>query len=177
MNIKQIVRTNLRESNLGRELLFQYKKLTNKIPDPDLNFPELMSLEIASSCNLSCIHCPPHMKEFKYEVRKFGLMEIELFNRLMDEIDNYGERRIALHKDGEPLMHPKIELILDRVKRNNNHTVYITTNAHYLTENVSQAILRNRINVLNLSIGAATEEFYSKVRGKNFNKVINNDLL
>ncbi len=174
MSIKQIVRNNLRESNLGRELLFQYKKLTNKIPNPDLNFPELISLEIASSCNLSCIHCPPHMREFKEEVRKFGLMDIELFNRLMDEIDCFGERRIALHKDGEPLLHPKIEQILERVKKNQNHTVYITTNAHYLKENVSQAILKNRIDVLNLSIGAATEEFYSKVRGKNFEKVINN---
>jgi radical SAM protein with 4Fe4S-binding SPASM domain len=174
MNIKQIVRTNLRESNLGRELLYQYKKLANKIPNPDLNFPELISLEIASSCNLSCIHCPPHMKEFKNEVRKFGLMDIELFNRLMDEIDNNGERRIALHKDGEPLMHPKIEFILERVKKNKNHTVYITTNAHYLKENVSHSILRNKIDVLNLSIGAATEEFYAKVRGKNFNKVLDN---
>jgi radical SAM protein with 4Fe4S-binding SPASM domain len=174
MNIKQIVRSNLRESNLGRELLYQYKKLTNKIPNPDLNFPELISLEIASSCNLSCIHCPPHLKEFKDEVRKFGLMDFDLFNRLMDEIDNYGERRIALHKDGEPLLHPKIEQILERVKQNQNHKVYITTNAHYLKENVSKSILENKIDVLNFCIGAASEDFYQKVRGKNFNKVIEN---
>lgn len=174
MQIKKIISSNLRLSNIGREALFQYKKLTGKIPSPDMEFPELISLEIASSCNLSCIHCPPHLKEFKDEVRKFGIMEIDLFNRLMDEIDQHGKRSIALHKDGEPLLHPKVIEILERVKKNQNHTVYITTNAHPLKENVSQAILQNKIDVVNLSIGAATEEFYSKVRGKNFNKVIDN---
>ena len=177
MDFKRIVRSNLLESNLGRELLFQYKKITNQIPIPDLNFPELISLEIASSCNLSCVHCPPHLKEFRNEVRKFGIMEMELFNKLMNEIDNYGNRRIALHKDGEPLLHPKIDQILNRVKQNNNHIVYLTTNAHYLNEQVSNMIFKNKIDVVNFSIGAASEEFYQKVRGKNFSKVINNIIL
>lgn len=174
MAFKEYISANLRSSNLGREVLFQYKKLSGKIPKPDMKFPELISLEIASSCNLSCIHCPPHLKEFKDEVRKFGIMDIDLFNRLMDEIDRNGKRSIALHKDGEPLLHPKILEILKRVKRNVNHTVYVTTNAHPLKESVSKAILENKIDVMNFSIGAATEEFYSKVRGKNFKKVIDN---
>jgi radical SAM protein with 4Fe4S-binding SPASM domain len=174
MELKKYISTNLRSSNIGREVLFQYKKITGKIPNPDMEFPELISLEIASSCNLSCIHCPPHLKEFKDDVRKFGIMETELFNRLMDEIDQKGKRSIALHKDGEPLLHPKIFEILERVKRNVNHTVYITTNAHPLKENISKSILENKIDVMNFSVGAATEEFYSKVRGKNFTKVIDN---
>ena len=49
-------------------------------------FPELIGLEIASSCNLSCIHCPPHLKEFKDKVRKFGIMDMELFHKLSEEI-------------------------------------------------------------------------------------------
>lgn len=174
MEIKKIISSSLRSSNIGREILFQYKKLAGKIPNPDMEFPELISLEVASSCNLSCIHCPPYLKEFKDEVRKFGIMDFELFNKLMDEIDNNGKRSIALHKDGEPLFHPKIIEILQRVKKNKNHTVYVTTNAHPLKENVSAAILENKIDVVNLSIGAASEEFYQKVRGKNFNKVIDN---
>ena len=174
--IKNDIKQKIESSNLGRELLFHYKKITNKIPEPDLEFPELISLEIASSCNLSCIHCPPHLKEFKDEVRKFGIMDVELFYKMMDEIDNYGRRRIALHKDGEPLLHPQISSILRRVKQNNNHIVYLTTNAHPLNENISKALLENKIDVLNFSIGAATEGFYSKVRGKNFNKVIDNIL-
>lgn len=174
MNIKNRLTGLLNNSNVGKEVLFQTKKILGKVPIPDIEFPELISLELASSCNLSCIHCPPHMEKFKAKVRKFGIMNIELFGRLMDEIDTNGKRRIALHKDGEPLLHPKILEILTRVKRNNDHIIYLTTNAHPLKKSVSESILNNKIDILNFSIGAASEEFYTKVRGENFQKVISN---
>jgi radical SAM protein with 4Fe4S-binding SPASM domain len=116
------------------------------------------------------------MKEFKNDVRKFGIMELELFEKTMQEIDKHGNRRIALHKDGEPLLHPEIIKILERVKKNNNHIVYVTTNAHRLNQNIGKALLENKIDVVNFSIGAATKEFYEKVRGKNFDKVMDNIL-
>ncbi len=176
MKIKKTLKNKLSSNEFGREIIFQYKKKTNRIPKPDMDFPELINLETVSSCNLSCVHCPPHMKKFKNEVRKFGIMNLDLFEKLMKEIDEYGNRRIALHKDGEPLLHPKIFQILDRVKKYNNHTVYLTTNAHKLTKEVTESLLKNQIDVINFSIGAATKEFYSKVRGNNFEKVIDNIL-
>ena len=172
--IKQKIKTALKSSTVGEEFLFHFKKFTNRLPIPDMNFPELIILEIASSCNLSCIHCPPHMREFKDKVRKFGLMEMELFYKLMDEIDSYGKRRIALHKDGEPLLHPQTVDILQRVKKYHDHIIYLTTNAHRLNETIGQALLENKIDILNFSIGAASEEFYKKVRGNNFEKVMDN---
>ena len=145
--VKQKIKTALKSSSIGNELLFQFKKRTNRLPSPDMEFPDLISLEIASACNLSCIHCPPHMKEFKNQVRKFGLMEMELFYKLMDEIDSYGKRRIALHKDGEPLLHPKTEEILRRVKKNHEHIIYVTTNAHRLTEKIGSSLIENKIDI------------------------------
>ncbi len=176
MNAKRFVVNIIKSNKLGKELIFQIKKVAGLLPQPDMQFPELINIETASACNLSCIHCPPHMKEFRNKVRKFGIMKIELFDKLMDEIDNHGVRRIALHKDGEPLLHPKIIYILERVKKYNNHIVYLTTNAHRLTKEISKSILENKIDIINFSIGAATEEFYEKVRGKNFKGVIDNIL-
>jgi len=174
IEVKQKIKIALKSSTVGEKLLFQFKKLTDRLPTPDMEFPELIGLEIASSCNLSCIHCPPHLKEFKDKVRKFGIMDMELFHKLMDEIDNFDERRIALHKDGEPLIHPKIEEILQRVKKNHDHTIYLTTNAHYLTEKIGISLLENKIDILNFSLGASSKEFYEKVRGKGFEKIMNN---
>ena len=176
MLIKNLISKNLRLSNLGRELIFRYKSLTNNLPSPDMNFPQLVSIEIVSACNLSCIHCPPHMPEYKDKVRKFGIMKMNQIESLMDEIDNQGARSIALHKDGEPLLHPQIVEILKRVKLNIDHKVYLTTNAHLLTQKIGKAILENKIDIVNFSIGAANEYFYNKVRGKNFQKVIGNVL-
>lgn len=174
--LKKIVHKTFSKSEIGREIIYNYKKYTNRLPVPDMKFPELISLETASACNLHCVHCPPHMLEYKHEVRKFGILNIDLFYKLMDEIDKFGERRIALHKDGEPLMHPNIIEIFKRLKKKREHNVYLTTNAHRLTEGISEAILKYKINIVNFSLGASTEKFYSKVRGNDFNKVISNIL-
>lgn len=168
------IKTFFKYTPLGRNLKFYYQDITGKLPVPDFNFPQLLSLEVVSSCNLRCVHCPPQSREFKGQGRKLGVMDLTLFDRLMNEIDKYGQRRVALHKDGEPLLHPQINEILLRVKRNVNHNVYLTTNAHKLTPNISKVILDSRIDIVNFSIGAATEQFYEKVRGKNFAVVIDN---
>lgn len=101
-------------------------------------------------------------------------MDISLFDRIMDEINLQEQRHIALHKDGEPLLHPEISYILKRVKKNQNHIVYLTTNAHRLTSHIGKEILENQINVINFSIGAYSEKFYNKARGRGFNRVIKN---
>lgn len=164
----------LRKSGTGNRLFYGVKKIMGRLPVPDMNFPELISLEVSSICNLSCIHCPPQLRQFKDERRKHTHISFDLFCRMMDEIDKYGNRRIALHKDGEPLLHPQIAGILKRVKQNRRHIVYLTTNAHFLTKEISDEILRNKIDVINFSIGAASDDFYKKVRGKNYPQVIEN---
>ena len=164
----------LSNSSFGHEFIYQLKKLTGKLPKPDYNFPQHISIEISSLCNLACVHCPPQNKDFKEHHRQKGNMEIPLFDKVMDEIDQYGPRHIALHKDGEPLLHPQTRDILRRVKKNQNHTVYLTTNAHRLTPEIGKSILENQINVINFSIGAYSEEFYKKVRGRGFDRVMKN---
>lgn len=158
----------------GHEFIYQIKRLTGRLPQPDYNFPQHISLEISSLCNLSCVHCPPQSNEYNEYHRQKGNMDMSLFNKLMDEIDEYGDRHIALHKDGEPLLHPEMRTILQRVKQNQNHTVYLTTNAHRLSPIVAEEIINNKINVVNFSIGAFTEGFYKKVRGRGFDRVMKN---
>jgi radical SAM protein with 4Fe4S-binding SPASM domain len=173
-SVKNTISKNLSKSSIGNYLLYQFKAISGRTPVVDYLFPDMISIEIASICNLSCIHCPPHNEFYKNRQRKYGVIKMELFEKLMDEIDNQGIRHIALHKDGEPLLHPQIVNILDRVKKNHNHRVYLTSNAHRLTVEIGIAILRNRIDIINFSIGASSPEFYEKVRGKGFNLVIEN---
>ena len=158
----------------GHEFIYQAKRITGRLPEPDYNFPQHISLEISSLCNLACVHCPPQSSEFKEYHRQKGNMEISLFDQIMDEIDKQGKRHIALHKDGEPLLHPEISHILKRVKKNREHTVYLTTNAHRFSPEIAKEILGNEINVINFSIGANSSEFYGKVRGRGFDLVKKN---
>jgi radical SAM protein with 4Fe4S-binding SPASM domain len=164
----------LRRSKLGNSLYYKQVSLRGKMPQMDYDFPNLISLEVASICNLSCIHCPSHNPAFKSQWRKYGVMDYQLFVRLMDEIDAHGKRNIALHKDGEPLLHPEIKRFLERVKKNCDHHVYLTTNGHHLTPEISEQILASGIDRLNISLGALTPEIYAKVRGGDIGKVLTN---
>lgn len=164
----------LEKTNIGQAIVFFVKKKLGKLPAIDLNFPTSVHLEISSLCNLSCIHCPSHLPQYKEWGKTHGIMQLGLFNRAMDEIDQRGVTRLALHKDGEPLLHPEINTILNRVKKNQTHYVTLITNGHLLTDEVADAILDNHIDSIIFSIGAASASFYEKVRGKGYEKVLDN---
>lgn len=140
----------------------------------DFEFPELVNIETASVCNLTCRHCPSHATGQSEKPRKFGVMPFERFNKIMDEVDVYGIRNISLHKDGEPLLNKEIIRIIERVKLNQNHYVYLTTNGHYLSDEIICAIVKNNIDRVNISIGAASSEAYKDIRGGELSKVIHN---
>lgn len=174
INIKEKLLGLMKVTKVGHLFLVGIKQLLGRNPNPNIQFPELISIELSSICNLSCCHCPPHMKEYKSQTRKHSHINVELFSRLMDEIDSTGECYIALHKDGEPLLHPDIHNILKRIKQYKNHNVYITTNAQNLNQDIIDSILSSRIDVINFSIGASSDEFYKKVRGRGYSEVIKN---
>lgn len=166
----------LEKTNVGKDLVFIVKKKLGKLPIVDLTFPTSINLEISSLCNLSCVYCPSHLPSLKQMAKTHGVMKKEVFNKAMDEIDSHGPMRLALHKDGEPLLHPHILDILSRVKQNQPHYVTLITNAQLLTDEISEAILNYHIDSIIFSIGAASSSFYEKIKGKGFELVIENIL-
>lgn len=171
MKLKKKIVDNLNSSKFGSQMVAELKHRFGRLPAIDEEFPKLIGIELSSLCNLSCKHCPPQMNKSNM---KHQMLDYDLFLKIIDEIDSFGKRRIALHKDGEPLLYPKIESVMARLKTKQMHHIYLSTNAHLLNENISLAILENSIDVVNFSIGAASAEFYSKVRGHNFDKVVKN---
>lgn len=172
--IKEKIVDFIKLTEFGNRKFYKFKDMIGRNPVPDLSYPQLISIEVSSICNLSCSHCPPHMKKYSDQTRTHKHIDYDLFNRVMDEIDAHGKREIALHKDGETLIHPDIKEILNRVKKNVPHKVYLSTNALSLSQELIDVIIENRIDVINFSIGASGEEFYRKVRGRGFEKVIKN---
>jgi radical SAM protein with 4Fe4S-binding SPASM domain len=164
----------LENTDIGEGLVVYVKKKLGRLPVVDLSFPTSINLEITSLCNLSCIHCPSHLSSAVKNRKPHGLMTMGLFSKAMDEIDSHGITRLALHKDGEPLLHPEILTILSRVKQNQSHFVTVITNGQLLTDEISDALLNNHIDSIMFSIGAASRSFYEKVRGSGFELVSDN---
>ena len=90
-------------------------------------------IEITSVCNLACSFCPP-------TARAKGLIKVEQFNKILDEIRPH-TKYIYLHVKGEPLLHPRIDQLLDAAHAK-GFKVNITTNGTLIKksrENIRKA--------------------------------------
>lgn len=105
-------------------------------------------IEITNNCNLNCKFC-------KNTNRKKEFITVEDFEKIIIKIKDY-TKIVCLHVKGEPLLHPKLEQILEILEKY-DLKVNITTNAIALNKNIE--ILRNSkaVRQLNLSLHSSLE--------------------
>lgn len=134
-------------------------------------FPSRINIEPTNQCNLRCNMCPR-----KDLTRPVGDIDMELFEKIADEISRHAPAEVRLHKDGEPLMAPHIFDLIDRIKTVAPSTLLnMDTNALLLDEDKADRILASKLDVLLFSVNAATAETYKQVRGSTkYDQVIAN---
>ncbi len=122
-------------------------------------------VEITNSCNLKCSFCPEgkRIKEF---------ISVDKFENIINQIKSY-TNLIALHVKGEPLLHPKLEELLN-ICEDNNVLVNITTNATLLEKNKDILFKSKAVRQLNLSLHSITKN--ENTDTYNFETYINNVL-
>ncbi|PWV98568.1 radical SAM protein with 4Fe4S-binding SPASM domain [Paenibacillus cellulosilyticus] len=100
-------------------------------------------IEITSVCNLSCTFCPP-------TARAKGFIKQETFNHVLDQIKPH-TNHIYLHVKGEPLLHPKIDQLLDAAHEK-GFKVNITTNGTLITKNKAKLLGKPALRQMNFSL-------------------------
>ncbi|MHB1463808.1 MAG: radical SAM/SPASM domain-containing protein [Thermoleophilia bacterium] len=135
------------------------------------DFPSRINIEPTNHCNLRCRMCPR-----KDLTRPVGEIDMDLFDKLAHEISTHAPTEVRLHKDGEPLMNPRIFDMIEHMKTIAPSTLLnMDTNALLLDEEKAEKLLDSRLDVLLFSVNAATADTYKKVRGSTrFDQVIAN---
>ncbi|WP_107943616.1 radical SAM/SPASM domain-containing protein [Metasolibacillus sp. FSL H7-0170] len=100
-------------------------------------------IEITSVCNLACSFCPP-------TARAKGLIKLEQFNKILDEIRPH-TKYIYLHVKGEPLLHPRIDQLLDAAHEK-GFKVNITTNGTLIKKNFHKLLGKPALRQINFSL-------------------------
>ena len=96
-------------------------------------------LPLTSKCNLSCIFCSHQQNPAEVEVISFGDLSLDKINDLLEYINpNHpiviGESATKII-EGEPLLHPDFQEILNRIREKYKDTeIKITTNADLLDQ-------------------------------------------
>ncbi|MCZ0704639.1 radical SAM protein with 4Fe4S-binding SPASM domain [Natronobacillus azotifigens] len=100
-------------------------------------------LEITSVCNLACSFCPPTIR-----ARQF--ISTEDFSKRLDQIKAYTDY-INLHVKGEPLLHPKLDQLLD-ISAEKGFQVNITTNGTLIQKKKHQLLHKSALRQMNFSL-------------------------
>lgn len=100
-------------------------------------------MEITSVCNLACSFCPPTER-----VSQFA--KPEEFGRALDQIKPHTDH-IYLHVKGEPLLHPKIDVLLD-LAHEKGFKVNITTNGTLIGKNRDKLLGKPALRQMNFSL-------------------------
>ncbi len=127
-------------------------------------------ISLTNNCNHSCSICArkEHMRKDR------GFMDIQLFERIVDEIPDSVET-VYLHKQGESTLHPKLPEMIKLLR--NKHPgikLKLNTNLIILDDKLIEAFVKY-VDVLTVSIHSIGRSTYKKLHGSNtFFKSINN---
>jgi len=100
-------------------------------------------IETTSICNLSCYFCPP-------TERAKGFLSIEDYRNTLDQIRPFTDY-LFFHVKGEPLLHPKIDVLLD-IAHEKGFKVNITTNGTLIKKNREKLLGKPALRQMNFSL-------------------------
>lgn len=100
-------------------------------------------IEITNVCNLKCSFCPETKRVLEH-------MDIDRFTKILDQIKPYTDY-IYFHIKGEPLLHPRIDELLE-ISYNKGFKVNLTTNGTLLKKNKEKLIDKKGLRQINISL-------------------------
>jgi len=116
------------------------------------SFPLHVDLESASTCNMNCPMC------YRDGLKETGQMEMDLFQKAVDECAEHDVYSIRLSWRGETLTHPKIkEMISYATARIKN--VSFLTNAFYLDEEMVRCFVESGVSYVAVSFDGIGETY------------------
>ena len=122
-------------------------------------FPRTVRIESTSHCNAKCITCP-----HPYHERVQGIMDEDLYIRILDECVAEGARKLHLHNFGEPLIDKKLPRRIRLAKERGIRTVKIISNGSLLDEDRARGLIEAGLDEIKISFDGLSKEVFEKIR-------------
>jgi MoaA/NifB/PqqE/SkfB family radical SAM enzyme len=122
---------------------------------------------ICDPCNHECVFCwdhPPSDRansdtEQRFGLTRPGVMSLEQFTGIVDDLHDMGTRRIDLIGRGEPLLnHSALDMI--RYVKGRGMQLQLVTNGSRLFEPIAEGLVAARADRVMISLNAGTPETY-----------------
>jgi MoaA/NifB/PqqE/SkfB family radical SAM enzyme len=127
-------------------------------------YPSDIVLVVTTFCNLRCVMCPQGMGEVKNPAHT----PIEIVSRAAKFIRE--AQRVILSGLGEPMLAPAFWDTIEMLRDKPFGLLRIHSNAHFISQQNADRIIHSGLNLLLISLDAATAATYRKIRGSDFEK-------
>lgn len=155
-------------------LVYRYKFKEYPLKHKLANFPLVLAIEASSKCNLRCKMCFQSSETFKNSNQNNTIMSMDLYNKIMSELDDNQLYSIVFASRGEPLLNPNIGEMIRIAKDKNVLDIKLNTNAVLLNEGIARKLLQSGLDLIVFSIDSIIPEHYKEIRGVDLNIVLKN---
>lgn len=132
--------------------------------------PDIVQIEATNICNAKCTFCPRDDMS-----RRQGIMEMPLFQKIVDECAELGIRHLRMHNYGEAFLDKRLPEKIRYAKAREIPEVGVITNGSLLGPDVARAVVEAGLDAINISLDAAGRETFESTRlGLRFDKVMAN---
>ena len=142
--------------------------------------PSSVRVIVGNTCNLKCVMCPYHSPLLKPEhttdfFQGQKTMSWDMMERLAKDCGQ-AKAMVVIGSVEEPLLHPQLIDFIQLCRQQGVPKIHLTTNGQLLNETRATALLKAGVTSIDISIDAATDETYLKVRGAKLARVESNVL-
>ena len=148
--------------------------LSRKIDYP-LIAPDVAQVNFTFRCNLRCKMCSMYDRliSFKSQGRPYEL-DVESIKKTIREASEMGISYLILI-GGEPFLEPRIFELISFANQFGMRGITVVSNGTLFSREMIEKIFESNLSNLSVSIDAATEETFAKIRGENvLKKIIDN---
>jgi len=141
-----------------------FKILDNPKHDYDTvaEYPLNVLVEVLNKCNLECIMCLSSHRKGPTKV-----IDDDMIDRLFDEFEENKLPALMFGAGEEPLMFKNIDKMWEKANDIGIMDNFLFTNGTFLNKEMREKIIENKISRVFVSIDAATEQTYRKIRQSN----------
>ncbi|MEO7192885.1 MAG: radical SAM/SPASM domain-containing protein [Vicinamibacterales bacterium] len=121
--------------------------------------PDIVQIESTNLCNAKCVFCPRDEMH-----RRQGVMDFDLFRKIVDECVELGITHVRVHNYGEPFLDKQLVEKVRYAKARGIAEVGMISNGSLISEDIARGMIEAGLDAINISVDAAGKEVFEATR-------------
>ena len=121
--------------------------------------PDIVQIESTNICNAKCVFCPRDEMH-----RRQGVMDMDLFKKIVDECATLGITHVRVHNYGEPFLDRQLVEKVRYAKARGIKEVGMISNGSLITEELARGMIEAGLDAINISVDAAGKDVFERTR-------------